>query len=164
MEPNLGEKQEEQQRLEAILKGAFAGPPTPVKEMPTRHERATGGAQRSTATKTAAPAQKPRRLKLKPRLVRLMIGEALALTASYRCDSAVGVIEPKRGTIIVAEIKFRQITVQMLLGTVLIHAAHAAFENREIAFDCIGRHVAARIFLRGVIDGFVRGKLLADRM
>jgi hypothetical protein len=27
---------EEQQRLEAILKGAFAGPPTPLKDMPTR--------------------------------------------------------------------------------------------------------------------------------
>ena len=39
--------------------------------------------------------------------MRLMIGEALALTASYRCDSAVSVIVPKRGTVIVAEAESR---------------------------------------------------------
>ena len=53
---------------------------------------------------------------------------------------------------------------QMLLCAVLIDAAHAALEDREITFNRIGRYVAARIFLVGVIDGFVRREFLADTM
>ena len=45
-----------------------------------------------------------------------MIGEALALTTSYRSNGAVSVIVPKRGTVVVAEIEFRQIAMQMLLA------------------------------------------------
>jgi hypothetical protein len=30
-------EQETQRRLEAILRGAFAGPPIPLKDIPTRH-------------------------------------------------------------------------------------------------------------------------------
>jgi hypothetical protein len=61
--------------------------------------------------------------------MRLMIAEALALTASYCRNGAVSVIVPKRGTIVVAEIEFRQITMQMLLVAMLVHTAHATFEN-----------------------------------
>lgn len=42
-----------------------------------------------------------------------MIGEALALTTLYRRDGASFVIVPKRGTVVVAEIKFRQVAVQV---------------------------------------------------
>jgi hypothetical protein len=31
------EKDDETERLQAILHGAFAGPPTPLKDIPTRH-------------------------------------------------------------------------------------------------------------------------------
>jgi hypothetical protein len=46
-------KDDESARLQAILKGAFAGPPTPLKEIPTRH-----GKQRKLERKTP---QRPRR-------------------------------------------------------------------------------------------------------
>lgn len=61
--------------------------------------------------------------------MRLMISEALALTALYRRKRAVSVIVPKRGTVVVAKVEFGKIAVQMLFGAMLIHAAHAAFEN-----------------------------------
>jgi hypothetical protein len=44
------------------------------------------------------------------------------------------VIEAETNAVIVAEVVFRQIAVQMLLGAVLIDAAHPALEDREIAF------------------------------
>ena len=44
------------------------------------------------------------------------------------------VIEAERGARVVAEIKFREIAMQMLLAAVLIDAAHPALENREVAF------------------------------
>ena len=91
-----------------------------------------------------------------------MIGEALAFTATHRRNRAVGVVVSKSLTKIIAEIIFRQITVQVLFGTVLVDALHSALEDRKIAFNRIRRHVAARIFLRRMIYGFVRRKLLAD--
>ena len=75
-----------------------------------------------------------------------MIGEALALTTSYCRNGAVFVIVPKRGTVIIAEVKFREITVQMLLATMLVDAAHPAFEDREAAFDRNGVNVVAHVF------------------
>ncbi len=91
-----------------------------------------------------------------------MIGEALALTALYCRNRAVSVVVPKRGTIVIAEIKFRQIAMQMLFAAMLIDTTHAALENCEIALDGICRYVAACVFLLGVIDGFVRRELLAN--
>ena len=87
-----------------------------------------------------------------------MTGEALALTASYCCNGAVSVIEPKRGPVVVAKIELCQIAMQMLLCAVLIDAAHAAFENREITFNRVRRYVAARIFIGRMLDRFMFGK------
>ena len=47
----------------------------------------------------------------------------------------VAIIKAKRNAVIEAEIVFSQVAMQMLFATVLIDALHAAFENREIAFD-----------------------------
>ena len=59
-------EQEKQQRLEAILRGAFAGPPTPLKDIPTRAGESRQ-LKRPTDTPTSSPTQKPQRLKRKVR-------------------------------------------------------------------------------------------------
>lgn len=40
---------------------------------------------------------------------------------------------------VMAEVKFRDVAMQMFFSAVLINCAHALFEDREIAFDRVGR-------------------------
>lgn len=57
---------EVKKRLQTILQGAFSGPPTPLKDIPTR----TGNIRKlrdPTLTPAALPTEKPRRLKSKVR-------------------------------------------------------------------------------------------------
>jgi len=50
---------------------------------------------------------------------------------------------------------------RVLLCTMLIDAFHATLEDREVALNRVGVHVAANIFVRGVPNGFVAVKLRA---
>src|SRR6185312_17572361 len=50
----------------------------------------------------------------------------------------------------------------MLLFAVLIHTLHAALEDRKVAFDRIGVHVAAHVFVVRVGDGFMGREFFAD--
>ena len=84
-----------------------------------------------------------------------MIGQALARDALDRNFRAVGIAVAEPDAVIVAEIIFRQVAMQMLLFAVLIDALHAAFEDREETFRRIGVNIAASVFLRGVLDRFV---------
>jgi hypothetical protein len=65
------------------------------------------------------------------------------------------VVKAEGGSGVKAEIKFREIAVKVLLFAVLVRAAHTAFEHAEIGFHGVRRHVAPRVFLGAVIDGFV---------
>lgn len=56
------------------------------------------------------------------------------------------IIHTVRCPIIVAEIKFRSVTVQVLLAAVLIHALHAALEDAVEAFDRVGVNFSATVF------------------
>jgi hypothetical protein len=58
--------EQSEQRLQKILKGAFSGPPTPLKDIPTRSGESRQ-LRRPTDTPTTAPTHKPRRLKPKVR-------------------------------------------------------------------------------------------------
>ena len=62
--------------------------------------------------------------------------------------------------IIVAEVEFRKITVQMMLSAMLIDTLHAALEDTEIAFEGVGVAIAALPFLLAVIDAFMAGEIL----
>lgn len=75
---------------------------------------------------------------LKFGLVRLPICEALAFHAPDRGEGAVNITIAKPDAVIVAEIKFGQITMQVLFFTVLIDAFHAALEDRERALNRVG--------------------------
>jgi hypothetical protein len=59
----------------------------------------------------------------------LPVGEVLVLAALDRGDRALGILYAKRRAAIVAEIKFREVAVQMLLIAMLVDAANAALEN-----------------------------------
>jgi hypothetical protein len=61
------------------------------------------------------------------------MGEALADDTGKCGDGAVGIIAAERSAIIIPELIFGQIAVQMLLATVLIDTLHAALEDAEIA-------------------------------
>ena len=74
-------------------------------------------------------------LSLKVFAVRPSIGQTLANDALSQLVGALSVIHAKRNAVVMTEIELRQIAMQMLLGAMLIGAEHAAFENREVAFD-----------------------------
>ena len=56
---------------------------------------------------------------------------------------------------IIPEIEFRQIAVQVLLIAMLVHAAHALLEHGEVPFSSVRVNVAADVFLFGMVHGFV---------
>ncbi len=64
-----------------------------------------------------------------------MVGEALALTTSYRRNRPVGIVEPKRGPVIVAKIILHQIAMLAQRDAV---AADALIEFLGDAFDALG--------------------------
>ena len=92
----------------------------------------------------------------------LPVGQALSDDAFYGALGSFHVIYAKSDTIGIAEIKFRQITVQVLFLAVLISAFHAAFEDRVVALDRVRVNVAAHVFVFAVIDGVVARKFAAD--
>ena len=66
------------------------------------------------------------------------IGEALPGHAKQRQIAARRVVNPKRDAVIHAEVKFREITLQMLFATMLVCADHPALKDREEAFQRVG--------------------------
>src|SRR5437899_1424112 len=91
------------------------------------------------------------------------IGEPLADDTFQRAFGAAHVVYAQLGAVAIAEIELGKIAVQVLLFAVLINADHAALENRKIAFGGVGMRLAADIFLRRVVHGFVAGKLGPER-
>ena len=63
--------------------------------------------------------------------VRPSIGQALANDAFGQLIRAVGIIHAKRNAVVMTEIKFRQIAMQMLLGAMLIGAAHPRLNTEK---------------------------------
>ena len=61
--------------------------------------------------------------------VRPSIGRALANDALGEFVGALGMVGAKSDTVVMAEVKFREIAMQILLGEILVGPAHAALEN-----------------------------------
>src|SRR4051794_28765350 len=61
--------------------------------------------------------------------VRPSIGQALSNDTHSQFIGAPVIVHAKGGAVVVAEIKLRQITVQMFFGAMLVGAEHAALEN-----------------------------------
>jgi hypothetical protein len=88
-------------------------------------------------------------------VVRLSVRQPLAFRASNRLGGPFGILNPKGRTLVVPEIEFRQIPLQVSLRDVVIYAGDPALENAEIILDRVGVGVTANIFLNAVIDGLV---------
>src|SRR5258708_7473466 len=62
------------------------------------------------------------------------VSEPLAHHAMNGLIGSVLIVNAKRDPVVIPEVKFRQITVQMFLAAMLV-ALHAALEDRIIAFN-----------------------------
>jgi hypothetical protein len=85
------------------------------------------------------------------------IGQALAFDANQRAIGPLDVIDPKLGAVILAEIEFGQVPIEMLVVDVLVNADKAALEDREEAFKGVYVNVTPDVFALGVIDALVLG-------
>jgi hypothetical protein len=74
---------------------------------------------------------------------------------------AHGIIDAETDTVLVPEIKLRQIAVQVLLGAMLVDAHHSALEYR-IDLDRVGVGIVANVYHLVVRDRFVASELLPD--
>jgi hypothetical protein len=66
--------------------------------------------------------------------MRLTVREALACRALDCKGRTFPVAVTQLDAVIVAKVEFGEIAMQMFLAAMLIDAAHAALENREVAF------------------------------
>ena len=92
-----------------------------------------------------------------PPATNCFVGQALASEAAQGDFGALDVFDPHGRTVAVAEVELSGVTRQMLLGTVLIDAAHTALEDAEVAFDGVGVDGDVRL-------GDVLPALVVDRL
>ena len=78
--------------------------------------------------------------------MRLTVRETLASRVLDGKGRTFPIVDAERDAVIEPEIEFRQIPVKVLLGAVLIDAAHTPLEDAEIAFGRVGVDVAAHVF------------------
>ena len=75
------------------------------------------------------------------------IGQPLSDDA-LQCDRrAFAISEAKRGAVVVSEIEFAEVTLQVSLRDMVIDAIDTALEDREVPLDGVGVRVAANVFV-----------------
>src|SRR6266508_2411643 len=97
-------------------------------------------------------------------LTRRSIGEALADDAPDGALGALYVIYAKSDAVAIAEIELGEIAVQVFLAAMLVHAFHAALEDRVEPFDGVGVGEATHVFINGMIDGFMPRELASEHL
>src|ERR1700735_668047 len=90
------------------------------------------------------------------------ICQSLPGNSLKRAACASIIIHAKRNAVAVAEIKLREITVQMLFGAMLVDALHAALEDRIVALNRVRADVSPSIFISTMVDRIVAQKVSAD--
>ena len=85
-------------------------------------------------------------------LVSRPVRQALALDTLESLRRPFPIANAKAGTIVVAELKFRQVTLQVLFTAERVGAAHTAFEHAEEVIDVVGREAKlVHILVCGVV-------------
>jgi hypothetical protein len=87
------------------------------------------------------------------------IGETLPDNPLERFSGALAILNPKRRALVVSEIEFGQIALQVLLADVVIRPRNAALKDREVAFDRIGVGIAPDVFADTVVDRLMAGEI-----
>lgn len=90
------------------------------------------------------------------------ISQALPDNAFQSQLGTLYVIYADTDTIVITEIKLRDIAVKMPLFAMLIDAFHAALKNRKIALNGIGMHVVADPFIGLVADTLMAREMLVQ--
>src|SRR4051812_25569648 len=72
------------------------------------------------------------------RATRLTICQPLAFRAFDRAFRTVGIVHAKSNAVVVAEIEFVEVTLQVLRPAVLVGTLHPAFEDAEQALNGVG--------------------------
>jgi len=88
--------------------------------------------------------------------VRPLIRQPLADNASHSGFRPFHVFDTKGRAVAVAEVIFSRITVQVLLGAMLVNATHTALEYAVIAFNRVGVDFTTAILAFGVDHKRVR--------
>src|SRR3546814_12385912 len=91
-----------------------------------------------------------------------LIRQTLTDDTYHRNVGSLAIIHAVRDPVVIPELIFRQIAMQMLFTAMLIDALHAAFEDTEIAFDgvAVARAVGAiDILARAVRRGAVHSAM-----
>jgi hypothetical protein len=94
-----------------------------------------------------------------------LIGEALPNDAGQRAFRALRIIYVEADAIAIADVKFREVAVKVLLLAVLVNAFHAALENRVIAFNSVSVDfhaafvISVAIFAARMVNGVMLGEL-----
>lgn len=99
---------------------------------------------------------------LRPCETNCFIGQALTGEALQRLVGPCGIVEAGLDAIAVAEVELGQIPLQMGFADVLVDAVDAPLQDGEIAFDGVGGHVAARVFLGAVGDETILSEVPAE--
>ena len=84
------------------------------------------------------------------------IGEAFARDSAHDGIGALLVCKPKCHAIIIPEVKFTEIALQMILTHVVIDAIDAALEDRKVTLDRIRVRITANVFADRMYDSLVR--------
>jgi hypothetical protein len=90
------------------------------------------------------------------------IGEPFADYAAKRAIGAFSVIDAERNAVVMPEIEFGEVAMQMFLADVLIDTVDPSLQDRKVPFSSIGVGIASYIFVLGMNDCLVAGEFLAD--
>ncbi len=100
---------------------------------------------------------------LRGRAVNPPVSNSLPDNAFHRCNRTISIVASERGPVVIPELIFSQIAMQVLLAAVLVDALHAALENAEIASTVLLWIVRSSrfTFAAAVRSGAVGGEELA---
>ena len=93
----------------------------------------------------------------------MLIGKSLADDTLQQAIGAVCIVATQSLTVGVAEFKFSQVAVQVVLVAILIDSAHTALEDAKISLDGVGGNVTAHVFAAPIGNELVRCVLLGYR-
>jgi hypothetical protein len=94
--------------------------------------------------------------------VRYPVGQPLASDALNRERGPSCVAVTEGDPVVVSEIEFAEVTLQVLLANVVVHTIDAALEDRKVALDRVGVGIAAHVFADRMVYGAMAREALAD--
>src|SRR5205823_1657868 len=99
-----------------------------------------------------------------PATANCSVGKSLSLGAFKDTVGASNILHAEAAPVVVSEVEFSGVAVQVRVADVEIAAIDAALEYPEVVFDGVGMpEERADVFLGGVVDGAMPAKVAADR-